>query len=140
MHKPLNSFASDFARHSRLIQALNSAFLRLNCLFEFRQLQNTHYLSSSKHFTWFEAQNIDTPVYFTFQEEKNVFCALNTVTLIFRIVFLQKKDFCLNILKKNTFSLGSGRMKTIFAKKIFLLHIFLCFCFNSNKQKYIYST
>lgn len=32
----------------------------------------------------------------------------------------------MNILKKNTFSLEPGRAETIFAKKMFLLHIFLC--------------
>lgn len=32
----------------------------------------------------------------------------------------------MNILKKNTFSSEPGRVETLFAKKMFLLHIFFC--------------
>lgn len=125
VHKPINSFASGFTQHFRLIQAPNSAFFRLNCLFQFRYLQNTHFLSDSKDFTCFEAQNTDARSFLPFRKKKNVFCTLNAVALIFRIVFLQKKSFCLNILKKNTFSSEPGRLETIFAKKCFF-YIYIC--------------
>lgn len=69
----LNSFVSGFTQHSCLIQAFNNAFFRLNCLFLFRQLQNTHYLSNSKDFTCFEAQNTDTTVFFYLSEREKCF-------------------------------------------------------------------
>lgn len=43
----------------------------------------------------------------------------------FQNSFFCKKGFGLNILKKNTFSLEPGRMKTLFAKKCFF-YIYFC--------------
>lgn len=123
---PLNSFASGFAQHSCLIQAFNNAFFRLNCLFLFRQLQNTHYLSDSKHFTLFEAQNIDTTVFFYLSERKKCFPHFEYRDFDFSNSFFCKKKASAEYSEKNTFFLEPRRIKNPFSRKMFLLHIFLC--------------
>lgn len=109
-----------------LLRLQTVLFFRLNCLFLFRQLQNTHYLSDSKHFTWFEAQNIDTTFFFTFLKEKKCFLRSEYRDFDFSNSFFCKKSFCLNILKKNYIFFRTGTNKKPFSKKMFLLHIFLC--------------
>lgn len=66
-------------------------------------------------------------LFYLSERKRNVFCALNAVTLIFRIAFLQKKAFCLLNIPKNYIFFRTGTNENPFRKKkVFLLHIFLC--------------